>query len=116
MATKDLHTLIRIRKWEVDEKQRAVAAFLRREEGILQAQHDLADEIAREAAFVGQAAEVRETFTFSAYLARCDMRKEELARALTEVRRLIVEAQDELADAYRKLKTFEVTQERRDLA
>ena len=34
-AAKDLHTLIRLRKWDVDEKQRAVAALLRREEAIL---------------------------------------------------------------------------------
>ncbi|TAL01000.1 MAG: hypothetical protein EPO08_11795 [Rhodospirillaceae bacterium] len=114
MAAKDLHTLIRIRKWDVDEKQREVAGLMRREEAILAAQRDLAEEIAREAAFVS-AADVIATFTFSAYLARCDVRKEELAQALIEVRRLIEEARDELAEAYRRLKTFEVTQERRDL-
>ena len=115
MATKDLHTLIRIRKWDVDEKQREAAVLMRREEAILAAQKELAAEMAREAAFVS-AAEVIETFTFSAYLARCDVRKEEMAQALIEVRRLIEEARDELAEAYRRLKTFEVTQERRDLA
>ena len=47
---------------------------MRREEGILAAQRNLAEEIAREKAFVGQA-DVMATFTFSQYLARCDERR-----------------------------------------
>jgi flagellar export protein FliJ len=115
MAMKDLHTLIRLRKWEVDERQRAVAALLRREEAILTAQRDLALEIEREKAFVGQAA-VFETMTFSAYLDRCEERRVEMDNALVEARRLIEDARDELAEAYRRLKTFEVTQEMREEA
>jgi flagellar export protein FliJ len=49
-------------------------------------------------------------------LDRCDARKQEMAAALAEVRRLIDEAREELAEAYRRLKTFEVTQEARALA
>ncbi len=116
MARKDLHTLIRLRKWDVDEKQRAVAVLLRREEAILDAQKDLAREIAQEKVFVGQAQVIQTTFTFSAFLARCNMRREEQANALMQVRGLIEEAREELADAYRRLKTFEVTQEQRDVA
>ena len=116
MALKDLHTLIRMRKWDVDERQRAVAALLRREEAILADQAALAREMAAEAAFVGSAKVVEMTFTFAAYLERCDRRREELANALQEVRRQIEEARDELAEAYRGLKTFEVTQEMRDAA
>jgi flagellar export protein FliJ len=112
-AAKDLHTLIRVRKWDVDERQRALGALLRREEAIIAAQHDLVREIAAESAFVGQA-EVIETFTFSAYLKRCDQRREELDKALAAVRQEIEAARDELAEAYRALKTFEVTQEMRD--
>jgi flagellar export protein FliJ len=112
---KDLHTLIRLRKWDVDERQRALAALLRREESILAAQRALKEEMAREAAFV-RAADVSQTLTFSAYLLRCEQRKAEWAQALSEVRRAIEEAREELAEAYRNLKTFEVTQEVRDAA
>jgi len=113
---KDLHTLIRMRKWDVDEKQRAVGVLLRREEAILAAQNDLASEIEQEKTFVGQAEVIETTFTFSAYLGRCHVRREQLAQALMEVRRLIDEAREELAGAYRQLKTVEVTQEQRDTA
>src|SRR5262245_33546501 len=113
MAMKDLYTLIRLRKWEVDERQRALATLLRREEAVLAAQRALAEEIAQEKAFGGRA-EVLETFTFSAYLDRCEERRLEMENALDEVRKLIEEARDQLAEAYRRLKTFEVTQEQRE--
>ena len=93
MANKDLQTLIRVRKWNVDEKQRAVAVLLRQEDAVLDVGRALELEIVREKAFVGQA-EVMETVTFSAYLERCDDRKMVLAQTLVEVRRLIDEARD----------------------
>ena len=115
MATTDLHTLIRIRKWDVDEKQRAVAVLLRREEAILAAGAALAVAMAREADFVRHA-DASERVTFAAYLEHCDQRKQEMAKALADVRGLIDEARDELAETYRRLKTFEVTQDARDAA
>ena len=115
MAAKDLHTMIRIRKWDVDEKQRALGVLLRREESIIDGQKALDAEMKRESVLVGKA-EVTQRFTYSAYLARCAVRKEEMAAALVEVRRLIDEAREELAETYRRLKTFEVTQEARDEA
>jgi len=115
-SAKDLHTLIRLRKWDVEEKQRALAALLRREESILMGIQNLILEKEQEAAFVGQAADVSETFTFSAYLKRWDERKELFDNALIEVRGHIDDARDELAEAYRDLKTFEVTQEQREAA
>ena len=45
MATKDLYSLIRIRKWDVDEKQRALGVLLRKEESILNNLAALADEM-----------------------------------------------------------------------
>jgi flagellar FliJ protein len=54
--------------------------------------------------------------TLAAYLKRCDEFREKLKDLLGEVRRQIAGAQNELAEAYRRLKTFEVTQEARDAA
>ena len=50
MADKDLHTLIRLRKWDVDEKQRLLAVLLQQEEAVLARQAALEDEVAREIA------------------------------------------------------------------
>ena len=114
MATKDLHSLIRLRKWDVDEKQRALGQLLRREETILDNLAALEAEKRREAEFVGKA-DPAQRLTFAAYLQRCDERKNVMNSLLVELRRSIVEARDELGESYRRLKTFEVTQEKRDL-
>ena len=114
MAKKDLHSLIRIRKWDVDEKQRALAVFLRKEEALLDNLAALEAEKRHETEFVGKA-DPGKRLTFAAYLERCAARKEVMESLLAEVRKSIDDARDELAEAYRGLKTFEVTQEKRDV-
>lgn len=115
MARDDLHTLIRLRKFEVDERQRAMAVLLRREEAVLSGLDALAKEKQAEAAFMTQA-EIWEGATFTAYLEHWEIRRQQFMQALAEVRRQIDQARDELSDAYRRLKTFEVTKEQRDEA
>lgn len=112
---KDLHTLIRLRKWDVDEKQRALAVLLRQEEEVIARQRALEEEVQAEIAFAGQAPLEQRT-TLAPYLKRADGFRMRLAAALNEVRRQIAAAQENLAEAYRRLKTFEITQEQRDAA
>jgi flagellar export protein FliJ len=113
VALKDLHTLIRIRKWDVDEKQREVAALMRREEDILANQVALAEEMRNELALAAKT-NPTERYTLVPYLDRCEERKQVMEALLAEVRRQIDGAREELSDAYRRLKTFEVTQEARE--
>jgi flagellar export protein FliJ len=112
---KDLHTLIRLRKWDVDEKQRALATLLRQEEGVIAKQAELEASIQNEISITSQLpADMRGTLP--GFLKRCDAFREALDAALADIRRRITVAQDNLAEAFRRLKTFEVTQEQRDLA
>lgn len=115
MAKKDLHTLIRVRQWDVDEKQRAVGALLRDEEKILDFQAALEREIEEEKILVGQALP-NARMTFEPYIQRCKQRRQNLEAALILIRQKIDQAREELAEAYRRLKTFEITQEQRDAA
>jgi flagellar export protein FliJ len=115
VAKKDLHTLIRVRKWDVDEKQRAVGVLLRDEERIIEFQQALEREIIEEKALVSQAA-ANERLTFQAYIQRCKQRRSNLEAGLILIRGKIEQAREELAEAYRRLKTFEITQEQRDAA
>lgn len=115
MAKMDLHTLIRVRKWDVEEKQRALGQLLRDEERILEFQAALNRELDEEKTFAGKA-EARETMTLEPYLQRWRQRRDNLASVLILLRRKIDEAREELAEAYRRLKTFEITQEQRDAA
>src|SRR4051812_17032955 len=110
MAKKDLNTLIRLRKWDVDEKQRSLAVLLRQEEGVVERQAQLEAEVLAELAVAAQLpADQRGTLT--GYLKRCEGFREALKSALRDIRQRITLAQDQLGDAYRRLKTFEVTQE-----
>ena len=112
---KDLHTLIRLRKWDVDEKQRALAVLLRAEEAVIARQEALEAEIKNEMVLAAKLpADQRQTLY--GYLKRCEGHRAALASALADVRQRIAKAQEDLAEAYRRLKTFEVTQEQRDLA
>lgn len=113
MAKKDLHTLIRIRKWDVEEKQRAVAALLRSEETLLGFQAALDRELEEEKAFASKA-EAAHVMTFEPYIRRWRQRRAELDDALAALRKRIDAAREELAESYRRLKTFEITQEQRD--
>lgn len=115
MAKDDLATLIRIRKWDVEEKQRAVGALMRDEEKLLDFQTALERELVQEKATASQAA-ANERYTLEPYIQRCRERRNNIAAALILIRRKIDEARDELAEAYRRLKTFEITQEQRDAA
>ena len=110
---KDLHNLIRLRKWDVDEKRRALAAMLRHEEAVVERQNALEAEIKAEMAFAA-AAPVELRGTVPGYIARCEEMRARLAEALREVQVRVAYAQDELAEAYRRSKTLEVTQANRD--
>ena len=99
MEKTDLHTLIRIRKWDVDEKQRSLAVLLRQEESVMDRQAALEAEIKREMAFTAEAP-TEQRFTLSAYLKRCEGYREQLGAIL--------------AEAFRQLKPIEETQKMRD--
>ena len=115
MANKDLHTLIRLRKWDVDEKQRALGVLIRQEEGVLERIDALAKDVQKEMAVAAQLpADQRSTLT--GFLKRCEHFREALNAALADIRGRMVVAQDNLAEAYRRHKTVEVTQDQRDLA
>lgn len=110
---KDLATLIRLSKWGVDEKRRALAELLRREESIIDAQGALEEELRNEQRIATQDMEVA-GFIYSGYAKRYMARREELAQALKNVRIMIAAAQDQLAEAYRELKTYEISQAARE--
>lgn len=115
MARSDLETLIRLRKFEVDERQRAMAMLMRREEAVLSGLGALDKEKENEAALMSEV-EIWAGSTFTAYLKHWETRRDQFAQALQQVRAQIEQARDELSDAYRRLKTFEITQEQRDEA
>ena len=115
MAKKPLHNLIRLRKWDVDEKRRALATLLRHEESVIERQNAHEADVRAEIEFAN-AAPVELRGTLSGYLMRADEMRQRLAQALKDVQARVAVAQDDLAEAYRRSKTLEVTQASRDKA
>ena len=113
MANKSLKTLIRLSKWAVDDCQRALSALYARETELLQAienHHKLLEqerEVARaDATGVGG--------MFTHFIKPWTTHLNDLNRVLADVRKMIEQAQEDLAEAYRQQKSREQVQAVRD--
>ena len=108
----DLRPLIRYHKWRLDEKQRALAELRSREDQILANAASLEEEIKAEQRTVGANQEV--AFGYGNFARAAIARRDHLTRMLTEIRASITIAADELAEAFREVKTYELAQEERN--
>ncbi|MEX2642781.1 MAG: flagellar FliJ family protein [Acetobacterales bacterium] len=110
--TKTLHALIRLRRHQVDEKRRELAA-LYGEAARLEAKREaLQDELAREQD--AAAGEALLGFTYAAYGTRTIQRRKALQREVAALEGRIEQAQVRVADAFRDAKSLEQVQEARD--
>jgi flagellar export protein FliJ len=110
---KGLKTLIRLSKFNVDEKRRMLTALQTREDEIIaeilreEEQLKVEQQLAAEdSTGIG--------FAYGAYHQAWMQRREALFQALHAVRAQIEVARDELAEAFREQKTYEVTQANRE--
>jgi flagellar FliJ protein len=110
---KGIKTLIRLSKFNVDEKRRVLTSLQTAEDQILadidHAEHRLVEEqkiAAADATGVG--------YLYGAYHRAWRDHRNQQDRALMNVRAQIEAARDDLAEAYRQLKTYEVTQANRE--
>ena len=112
MAGKDLKTLIRIHKFELDERQRKLGNLLRFEQALENRKILLAKRFIEEESAANESPIA--ALTFGAYV---DWHVEENKRvdtALKETREEISFMRDEIMEAYQELKTLEISQENRE--
>lgn len=112
MARGDLKSIIRYRKWELDEKQRALGELLRQEEGLLETLRQCDAEMSRE---MNAASDNMALFgiTFSHYAHAAKARKEQIEEWLQQTRMRIEAARNALTDSFKEFKTLEITQANR---
>ncbi len=110
---KGIKTLVRLSKWNVDEKQRLLVALQGREDEILdwirQSEVQLKEEqriAAEDATGFG--------FGYGAFASAWLGRRQQLFAMLELVRAEIMRAREELAVAFNELKTYEITQRERE--
>jgi flagellar biosynthesis chaperone FliJ len=113
MASKGLKTLIRLAKWNVDEKQRVLVALQGREDEILEAIRQAEESLIREQQVAAEDS-VGVGFVYASFANAWLARREQLFQMLEQVRREIIVARDALADAFNQLKTYEITQRERE--
>lgn len=110
---KGLKTLIRLAKWDVDDKQRVLVALQGREDEILAAIRHAEERLVAEQQVASQDA-MGVGYVYAAFANAWLARREQLMQALDHVRMEIAKARDDLSEAFNRLKTYEITQRERE--
>jgi len=108
-----LDSLIRLHRWHLDEKRRAVAEL----ESLVQSLTDQVGRLDAEIAAERDAATIEDnpasTMTFGAYLKATDLRREKLQASLQQAKRELAAAKEEINEAFQTVKRFEVVRDDR---
>lgn len=103
----DLAPLLRLGRWQVDEQRRQLGALLTREDALVEERAALdAELVEQQAAAAGDS--MGAGLTFAGYLAAHGERCAALDRAVAALRAEIEAAREQLAEAYRQVKTYEL--------
>ena len=108
----DLHALIRLHKWKLDEKRRALAELRALADRLDDERSRLDDEIAREQDVVRSSAEIG--FSYAGFARAAIERRRRLEQSSEQVSRQIATATEAVREAFQELKRFELAQEGRD--
>src|SRR4051812_27223743 len=109
---KGLAALIRLHRWRLDEKRRELAELERLEDRLHDSVRQLLAEVAAEQAFA-QRAEVS-GFAYGGFARGIMERRKRIDASIAEVRLKIDAKTEEVSDAFRELKRYEITQAERE--
>ena len=110
---KGLPGLIQLNQWKVDEQRRKVTELEILSERLADQVAQLQADIEREGRSSGDSFE--DSQAYSAFLAAAMTQRETLRGSIADLQEQISAAKDDLADAYRELKSYEVAQANRVL-
>ena len=111
--SRDLKGVIRFRKWELDEKRRALGDLLRKEQGLIEALQKFDEEMQAEQR-AASAHAIEGGLTFGNYAVAAKARRLQVESWLEDTRRDIEAARDILAQSFKEFKTFEIAQDQRE--
>jgi flagellar protein FliJ len=107
-----LHTLIRLHKWRLDEKRRALAELQALADKLAQDGARLEREITAEQEIARTSPEA--AFGYGNFAKQAIERRRRLAQSVAQVEQQIAQATEEMAEAFQELKRYELAQEGRD--
>lgn len=109
---KGLPGLIRLNQWKVDEQRRKVTELEMLADQLAGQISELQVQVDREGRNAGDDFAAQQAF--SRFLSGALIRREKLEGSIAELTSQISDAKDDLADAYRELKSYEIAQANRD--
>lgn len=109
---KDLGSLIRFKKWTLDEKRRVLAEIEQLERNLQRQLEKLAADLEREKAVAESSPDT--SYKFAEYAQAVALRREKIRHSLVSVHEKLAAAQDDVALAFEELKRYELTQAQRD--
>lgn len=107
-----LHSVIRVHRWQLDEKRRALADLESLAERLSLELRKLDNEVERERSVVDQGN--GSGSDFANYLKAVQIRREHLTESREQVERQIAAASKDIAESYRDLKKYEIVQSDRE--
>ena len=110
---RDLHTLIRLNEWTVDQRRRALGNVLASLASLETGLERLREELIKEQTIVRSSPE-EAGFFYGNYAAAVIIRREYLNQGILRMEEQVAEAREKLNDAYQDLKKYEIAQESRD--
>lgn len=110
---KNLNALIRLHQWVVDEKRRKLGDLLRMLAELEDRARRLEQEVVEEQAAAARAPDTA-GLLYGNYARQVIDRRERLAKSIASMEQEIAAAREEVNEAYRELKKFQVAQDVRD--
>jgi flagellar protein FliJ len=114
MASKDIHSLIRLKKWTVDEERRALAELLSQEAAVIRNQRMLEERVRREQAVAAADATGLAGRSYGAFARAAVDKRAKLEMARAEIEKAVAAQRDKVAEAFQDFKTLEQIQANRD--
>lgn len=111
---KDLHTLIRLNEWTVDERRRELGVVLNALTSLEDGLERLRLEVVKEQEFVKNSP-AEAGFFYGNYANAVIQRRQGLNEGIANMERDVANARERVNEAYRDLKKYQVAQETRDL-
>jgi hypothetical protein len=109
---KTIDNLIRLHKWQLDEKRRDLVSLEKLREGMQLDLVKLAADLAREAELSGNGNEAG--IAFAGWMATALARREKLNASIAEADQRIAAAQEEVNAAFQELKRYEIVADMRN--
>jgi len=111
MSDKGMTGMIRLHKWQLDEKRRDMVSLEKMKQEFLQSLADLEQELEAEQKHVADSPVV--SIAYAGYAQQVIVRRANIENSIVELEASIENMKDQVAEAFRELKKYEVVEQRK---